>query len=221
MRIALIHAVQVAMPPVAEAFARHWPEAELVNLLDDALSVDRERASDLTPAMAQRIDALAGYAQSLGAAGILFTCSAFGPAIEATRSRRDLPVLKPNETMFALALAQGSRLGLLATFPPSVVSMEDELREAAAQAGRQYTLRTVCVPEALRSLKAGEARRHDDLLAAAAVEFSDVGTLMLAHFSTSRARPAVERVVTAPVLTSPDSAVAALRKRLLGDSHDG
>ncbi len=216
MRIALIHAVQVAMPPVAQAFAHHWPEAELVNLLDDALSVDRERAADLTPELAQRVDALAGYAQSLGAAGILFTCSAFGPAIEATRTRRGLLVLKPNEAMFEHALAQGSRLGLLATFPPSMASMEDELREAAVQNGHRYTLRTVCVPEALRALKAGDARRHDELVATAATEFDDVDTLMLAHFSTSRARLAVEAVVTARVVTSPDSAVIALRKRLLG-----
>jgi len=221
MRIALIHAVQVAMPPIAQAFAQHWPEAELVNLLDDALSVDRERATELTPAMMQRIDALADYAQRLGAAGILFTCSAFGPAIEATRTRRDLPVLKPNEAMFALALAQGSRLGLLATFPPSVASMEEELREAAARADRRYTLRTVCVPEALRALKAGDAHCHDDLLASAAAEFANVDTLMLAHFSTSRARPAVERAVAATVLTSPDSAVAALRKHLLKTSRVG
>ena len=219
MRIVLIHAVQVAMPPVAAAFAEHWPEVELVNLLDDALSVDRERATDLTPAMMQRIDALAGYAENVGAAGILFTCSAFGPAIEATRTRRALPVLKPNEAMFELALAQGIRLGLLATFPPSVASMADELRDAAARAGRCYTLRTVCVPEALRALKAGDACYHDDLLAAAAAGFNDVDALMLAHFSTSRARPAVEERVSAPVLTSPDSAVIALRKRLAGDSR--
>ncbi len=155
MRIALIHAVQVAMPPVAQAFAHHWPEAELVNLLDGALSVDRERATDLTPAMTQRIDALADYAQSLGAAGILFTCSAFGPAIEATRTRRDLPVLKPNEAMFERALAQGPRLGLLATFAPSVALMEDELRAAAARAGRRCALRTVCVPEAFAGVEGG------------------------------------------------------------------
>ncbi len=92
----------------------------------------------------------------------------------------------------------------------------DGLREAAVQNGHRYTLRTVCVPEALRALKAGDARRHDELVATAATEFDDVDTLMLAHFSTSRARLAVEAVVTARVVTSPDSAVIALRKRLLG-----
>jgi hypothetical protein len=45
MRIALIHAVQVAIQPLEDAFQRHWPHAEHINLLDDALSVDRNRAS--------------------------------------------------------------------------------------------------------------------------------------------------------------------------------
>jgi hypothetical protein len=37
-RIALIHAVRVAIAPVEEAFARHWPAAARMNLLDDSRS---------------------------------------------------------------------------------------------------------------------------------------------------------------------------------------
>src|SRR4029077_10116654 len=58
MRIALIHAVTVAMAPVHEAFARLWPEAECTDLLDTALAVDRERDGELTAAMTRRIGTL-------------------------------------------------------------------------------------------------------------------------------------------------------------------
>jgi hypothetical protein len=47
VRIALVHAVRVAIAPVEDAFRRHWPEADLVNLLDDSLSRDRNRERDL------------------------------------------------------------------------------------------------------------------------------------------------------------------------------
>ena len=40
MRIALIHALRHSPPPVEAAFARLWPEASLMNLLDDSLSAD-------------------------------------------------------------------------------------------------------------------------------------------------------------------------------------
>jgi hypothetical protein len=82
-RIALIHAVTQAMGAVHEAFRRLWPEAECCNILDDSLSLDRERDGVLTAAMIRRIKDLAEYAAEIGADGILFTCSAFGEAIDA------------------------------------------------------------------------------------------------------------------------------------------
>ena len=213
MRIALIHAVRVAMQPVEDAFRRHWPEAERVNLLDDALSVDRDRAGALTPQLSQRIAALAHYALDGGAQGILYTCSAFGEAIEAvqresTKLSPPIPVLKPNEAMFAEAVARGKKLGLLASFPPSIPSMEAELRAFDVE------LKTACVPQALAALQAGDGAQHDALLAAVAPQFADCDALMLAQFSTARARNAVAAKVRCPVLTSPDSAVLAMKKRL-------
>jgi len=61
-RIALIHAVRVAIQPVEEAFTRHWPEAAQMNVLDDSLPRDRARDGELTPAMVRRFAALADYA---------------------------------------------------------------------------------------------------------------------------------------------------------------
>ena len=209
MRIALIHAVRVAMQPVEDAFRRHWPEAERVNLLDDALSVDRDRAGALTPQLSQRIAALAHYALEGGAQGILYTCSAFGEAIEAVQRSSPVPVLKPNEAMFAEVLTH-RKVGLLASFPSSVPSMEAELR--ALQPSLQ--IKSACVPEALTALQAGDGEKHDALLAAAAPQFAGCDVLMLAQFSTARARNAVAARVRCPVLTSPDSAVLAMKKRL-------
>ena len=66
-RIALVHAVKVAIAPVEDAFRRHWPEAELINLLDDSLSRDRNREGALTPQLTRRIAALAEYGIGAGA----------------------------------------------------------------------------------------------------------------------------------------------------------
>src|SRR5258708_2428326 len=53
-RIVLLHATPIAMQPVQTAFAERWPEAEIVNLLDDGLTLDRAREADLSPAMIDR-----------------------------------------------------------------------------------------------------------------------------------------------------------------------
>jgi aspartate/glutamate racemase len=219
MRIALIHAVSVAMEPVTQAFARSWPEAELVNMLDDSLSRDRARDATLTPAICARIDVLADYAYGAGAVGILFTCSAFGPAIEAVARRLPIPVLKPNEAMFSESFKQGQKLGMLATFGPSVATMEDEFNEQAQHERSRPRVKTVLVEGAMDALRAGDTERHNALIAQRANELADCDAIMLAHFSTSRAADAVAAVVRCPVLTSPGTAVALLKRRLLGTTE--
>jgi len=204
MRIALIHAVRVAMQPVEDAFRRHWPQAERMNLLDDSLSVDRSRDTEITPAMSRRIGALADYALACGASGILYTCSAFGDAIQAVKERLRVPVLKPNEAMFEEAQRYGTRLGLLATFPASIPSMQAELPD--------IVLQSICIPEAMIALQSGDGEKHDALLASAAPLLGRCDAIMLAQFSTARARDAVAASVDCPVLSSPDSAVLAMRR---------
>ena len=66
-RIALIHAVSVAMAPVHDAFRQLWPEAECVDILDTSLSRDRERDGRLTEAMVGRFLFLAKYAEDTSA----------------------------------------------------------------------------------------------------------------------------------------------------------
>lgn len=213
-RVALIHAVTIAIAPIEHAFRELWPEAERVNLLDDSLSPDRERDGTLTPAMTHRIGSLARYAKELGADGILFTCSAFGKAIEAAAATTSHPVLRPNEAMFQAALEYEGCVGMLATFPPSVESMEQEFRAMAAQRHCSTTLHTVCVPAAMAALKAGDGALHDRLLAEAAPALNNCAAVLLAHFSTARAKTAVSAAIGCPVLTSPGTAVMRLKNAL-------
>ncbi len=71
--------------------------------------------------MTDRFLALARYAERDGAAAILFTCSAFGPCIDAVKQALpNIPVLKPNEAMIEEAVEAGGTVGLLATFAPTL-----------------------------------------------------------------------------------------------------
>lgn len=217
-RIALIHAVSVAIEPVASAFKDDWPEAETTNLLEDSLAADLARAGELDEAMVERFRALAAYAVQCGSDGILFTCSAFGEAIEAAaEDHAPMPVLKPNEAMFEDALDAGPRIGLLATFGPSVPSMEREFETMSANAGGKTRLKTACVPKAMEALRAGDAETHNKLVAKGAKELADCDAVMLAQFSTAQAKDLVADAIGVPILTSPESAVAKLKSALGGD----
>ena len=211
-RIVLLHATPVAMAPIQAAFAERWPEAETVNLLDDGLSLDRAREpGEISPGMIDRFVRFGRYGHDMGAAGILITCSAFGPAIDRLIETVPVPVLKPNEAMFHAAIARGRTIGMLATFGPSIGTMTDEFEAFVGQAGRSATLRTLLVDDAMARLRAGDADAHNRLIAERAPELSDCDAIMLAHFSTSRAAESVRAFVDVPVLTSPHAAVDRMR----------
>lgn len=218
-KIALIHATLLAMQPVSEAFAELWPEAACLNLLDDQLSPDLQASGRLTPALTQRIVDLADYAKNWGAQGILYTCSAFGPAIDLARQHVERPTYKPNDAMFQEALGYAvpgrpARIGLISTFAPSVPSMVDELVSSANEKQLNIVCRTHIVDGALQALRAGDAALHDRLIAEQAQTLADCDVLMLGQFSMARAREAVLRSMKQPVLTSPRSAVRLLQQRL-------
>jgi hypothetical protein len=211
-RIALVHALAESVAPINSALARDWPQAQRMNLLDDSLSVDLARAGALDGAMTQRFITLGDYAVACGANALLFTCSAFGPCIEAVARRlAPRPVLRPNEAMVddAVALAAGGAIGLVASFAPTLQSMPAEFPRGQA-------LHTALAEGALTALQAGDGAAHDRLAAAAALTLAQRGCVViaLAQFSLARARDPVAAATGLPVLTTVDSAVARLRARL-------
>jgi Asp/Glu/hydantoin racemase len=214
-RIALIHATPLPLDPINAAFARHWPEADLMHLLDDSLSRDRELDGELTSAMMDRFIDLATYAKATGAKAILFTCSAFGPAIEAAARAVEIPTLKPNEAMFEQALGLGRRIALIATFQPSLLTMSQEMEMLATAHDKELELLTVYVPEAMTDLAEGRAEEHDRKIVEAAAKLKDCDGVMLAQFSMARAGERVQQQLACPVLTSPGCAVLALRQSIL------
>lgn len=215
-RIVLIHATPLAVEPIRDAFAREWPGAETVNILDDSLSADRAAATALTPELTARFDALAAYAVSIGARAILFTCSAFGPAIEAIARRMTIPVLKPNEAMFEEALSHGDAIGMVATFAPSIPTMEAEFREDAARIRPGARIESRLAAGGMDDLRAGDVATHNRKVANEAARLAGADAIMLAQFSTARALETVRAASPLPVLTSPDAAVRKLRRLIIG-----
>jgi Asp/Glu/hydantoin racemase len=210
MRITLVHALKHSIVPIEASFAKLWPEARLMNLLDDSLSADLARDGALTEAMTERFLQLGRYAAGTGSDAILFTCSAFGPCIEAVaRAHAPMPVLKPNEAMIDEAVTRGRKIGLLSSFPPTLASMP-----------REFPAGIEVMPKlaegAMAALDRGDRTTHDRLVVEASKDLRDCDLIALAQYSTA---PAAEMVAAAsgrPVVTTPDSAVLKLKKMLSG-----
>ncbi len=214
-RIALIHALRESLAPIDSAFEALWPEARRTHLLDDSLSADLAAAGVLDDGMTRRFLDLATYVRRQGADAILFTCSAFGPCIDAVKAAHPaIPVLKPNEAMLDEATAWARQnparpLGLLATFGPTLASMPPEFPADVA-------LRTGLAASALAALQRGDGGAHDALAneAAAALAAQGCGAIALAQFSLARAAPLIAQRCGLPVFTTPQAAVRRLRQLL-------
>jgi aspartate/glutamate racemase len=219
-RIALIHALMHSIVPINSSFKQIWPEATLMNLLDDSLSADlASNGKGLDEAMHERFMKLGTYAVNTGCDGILFTCSAFGSCIEAVaKAYPNIPVLKPNEAMIAQAIELATQeikpqvfaLGLISSFAPTLESMPQEFPSS-------IKLHTALVTKAMDALNTGHPSVHDQLVVEAAIELKNAGVkaLALAQFSMARARSMVEQATQLPVLTTTESAARFIQKRVV------
>lgn len=180
-----------------------------MNLMDESLSGDLAAAGRLDDRMTDRFMTLGRYVAKTGADAILFTCSAFGPCIEAVARDLKIPVLKPNEAMIEEAEKIGGRIGLLATFQPTLVSMPPEFPKS-------IDLKLKLADGALAAMDRGDLAEHDRLSVLAAKDLMDCTAIALAQFSLSRATEDIAKATGKPILTTPDSAVRKLKRLLEG-----
>ena len=217
-RIAFIHATRVAIDPIDSAARAIWPEAETISILDEGLSVDRAATRNLTPDLSRRINDLAQYAAAAHADAVLFTCSAFGSAIEAADAAAAIPVMKPNEAMFDAAFGYGDRIAMIYTFRPAAQGLEEEFATTASKRGRAARLVSYFCDNALEAKRRGNDAEHDRLIADTAADIQDADVILLAQFSMARAADLVRLATSLPVLTSPEAAMKEIRTRVEGGS---
>jgi len=228
-RIMLISALAQSPAPAMAAMSEIWPEAQAYNLLDESLSADYAALGAITPEIYDRFLTLGRYAAAAGdgqraADGIMFTCSAFRPAIERVKADLAIPVVTPNEGAFDEALRLcagregGGRIGVLLTFAGSVVPLRGEIEAMADALGQARPQIVPAVANgALEALQAGDGSRHDELGAEAVSALPPVDVIVIGQFSMARAAPLVRARLaedgrSEPVLTTPHMAAAKLRR---------
>ena len=210
-RIALIHATRIAIDPIVHACRSVWPEVEHVSILDESLAIDRCKEEHLSQELSDRIIALSRHAVSLGSDGILFTCSAFGSAIEQAAQLASVPVLKPNEAMFEKALSMGDQITMVYTFPPAVAGMEQEFRDEAVRSQSSATIQSVYAKGAREAVEQGDIKRHDEIISSTISTVKDADVILLAHFSMATALSDASSASNVPVISSPTAAVEKIK----------
>lgn len=213
-KVYLVHAQRVSMDPIEASFRACWPQARLAHLLESSLYSDSLVDGGATDAMVERFRALGRYCAGAGADAILFTCSAFGRAIDAVKHDQWIPVLKPNEALYDELMTRRGRIALLATFAPTLPAMMAEIDERMRAAGVRLQVDLHLVAGALDALLANRPQEHHRLIAEAAAVFADHDAIALGQISMAPARELAQARVRAPVLTTPESAIGKLKALL-------
>ncbi len=207
--LALVHTSATLVPVFAQLCKAKLPNVDTFNIVDDSLVRAIGARGSLTADIARRVESYITSAEAGGADFILVTCSSIGPAVEASAPFSAVPVLRVDQPMADQAVQTGRRIGVVATLPTTLNPTADLVRRRAALAGRPIELTSRLCEGAFEALMAGDAARHDALVAAALRELSNtVDVILLAQASMARVvdtLPSAERRV--PILASPPLAI--------------
>jgi Asp/Glu/hydantoin racemase len=207
--LALVHTSATLVPVFAQLCKAKLPHVDTFNIVDDSLVRAIGARGSLTADIARRVESYITSAEAGGADYILVTCSSIGPAVEASAPFSGVPVLRVDQPMADQAVKTGRRVGVIATLPTTLVPTVDLVRRRAALVGATVEVTSRLCEGAFEALMAGDAAKHDEVVAAALREFStQVDVILLAQASMARVVEtlnAQDRRV--PILASPAIAI--------------
>ncbi|WP_048552566.1 aspartate/glutamate racemase family protein [Nostocoides japonicum] len=216
--VAIINATPVSVRPALAGLAAGYPEAEPWTLLDDRLVKDAEAAGGLTEPLARRMRTLITYAVDSGASAVLLSCSMYGPVLQQARlDHPHIPMTASDEALFAeVAERADDTVLLLGPLAPAVSDTASRLQAVLDAAGSPTALRPHVVDGAAAATARGDLAGLDELLIQAVETNRDdrLSAVVLANFSISPARAAVQAATALPVLEPTTPAARALRRRV-------
>jgi Asp/Glu/hydantoin racemase len=208
--VGLIHATPLAIPPVREAFERLWPDARIINLLDEGLLAVLEPGGEIGPRAVDHMVRVVGLVRDSGVGVIQLTCSAYSPLVPTLRQVAPVPLFGIDDVLVETAVERGTRIGLISTQPLTAQA----LRAAAERAGKQIDLDAIVYREAFEALGRGDGAEHDRLLGQRIAAYADRDVIVLGQASMARVLPTLPPELAARTLTSPTLAVETARRAI-------
>lgn len=193
------------------------PDLEITNLLDDGL-LRLLAAGEHATVSARLAEMLGVGVRTYEAELVMVTCSSVTKdMVERLAPQFALPILKIDYAMAREAVSAGRRrIGVAATFAPTVAPTSQLISEAAGEAGATVEIVHEVVPGAYDALLSGDDEAHDELLCAGVERLAarDVDVIVLAQISMARVLPRLAGKIAVPVLTSLHTSLNAIRRAL-------
>lgn len=210
--LGLIHTSATLVPVFQELCKQYIPHVQVFNIVDDSLIKNVIKCGELKPDTARRVVDYAASAEAAGADFIMYTCSSIGAAVETAATLMGVPVLRVDEPMADKAVHTGSKIGVIATLPTTLMPTIDLVKRRAMAAGKQVEVVSRLCEGAFEALMNGDAARHDAMVADALKQLSaQVEVIVLAQASMARVVDTLsDTEKKVPILSSPGIAVQHL-----------
>ena len=213
MRVVMIHALAESIPPVRLAFMEEFPEAEVVNLLDEGLLIDFP--GSITPSLRRRMSSLICYCQDHSADAIGLACSVYAPVVDSARDLVDVPLVSSYGPVMSDAVAAGRRVGVIATNEATMSDSEYYLKLAAEKAGKEIKVVRRLATDLIQVLRTDGHEAFEKCLEQETLTLStEADVVLLSQFSFATALDHLRKVSPVPVLSAPHSSARTLKKML-------
>ena len=178
--------LDVIYGPFLKDFKAENPDIKVNNIIDDSLLNDTREYNGMTPVIANRVFNYAKAAEQSGADGVLVTCTSVNKATKYIRPLLNIPILNIEEPTAELAVAAGTRIGVLATLPTSPKAISEVIREKAAEQGKEIQIIERVAEGAFDQLRAGNRDKHDEMVNEALYKLAEeVDCIVFAQISMS------------------------------------
>jgi Asp/Glu/hydantoin racemase len=217
-KLALLHTSPVLTPLFAGLCAQWMPEVKIFHLVDESLIKNTIAAGHLEKVTIRRLLSLVGSGLDAGADAVLVTCSSIGAAVEIAQSVFDQPVIRVDEAMARAAVAQGRRIGVVATLATTLAPTSALVARMARETGRLVEIVECLCDGAFEVVLSGDVATHDRIVGDALTQrLRGVDVIVLAQASMARVLEGLPAgAVPAPVLSSPELGVKSARDALMG-----
>jgi Asp/Glu/hydantoin racemase len=156
--------MDIIYTPFAVPFLEDNPDVEIFKH-HGRLSAGRNTQSGRSHhAIAARILHYVMAAEKNGADAVMVTCTSVNEAAAYARRFSQIPVLNIDEPVARMAVAAGTRIGVLATLPTSPKATIRLLETEAARQGKAITTVPLVAEGAYDILIAGDRAKHDEMV---------------------------------------------------------
>jgi hypothetical protein len=222
-RIVLIHALMDSIAPAHAAFAAEWPDALIRDLvytalLDDTLD-ETSQAGETEKAIALLLQvALLGAPRAKSTDGVLFTCSAFGSAIDRLRAEFEVPMIHPTEAAIEAALVCGESIVAVVSTAAAVNGIINDFARYAERYRPGARLDVQVAAGALEALRRHDQATHDKAMLRQMARVQGADVILLPQFSTAHLAAAARDTTSKRIVTAPQAAVVGLRNLITSDN---